>query len=30
MFSLLEDKEKRIVVDAMEEKRYKAGEAVIK
>lgn len=30
MFSALNDKEMAIVVDAMEEKRYKAGDAVIK
>lgn len=30
MFSALDDKEKNIVVDAMEEKRYKPDEWVIK
>lgn len=30
MFSALDEKERNIVLDAMEEKRFKAGEYVIK
>jgi len=30
MFSALDDKEREIVINAMEEKKYKSGEWVIK
>jgi hypothetical protein len=30
MFKLLEEKEKKIVIDVMEEKRYKKDDVVIK